>query len=156
MHVKNKCRKLVDRIKISVRVGSVGGQQTSKSQKTKNKNSMNNITETAPVTAVVAPAAEKRGPGRPKTKVTLKRVVLLNGKPVGRGRPNKDGKADRTVVFIPVDQTYDASVHGTGTKYRAGLSQFKLAIKRVDIAKYRKLVNLPATSAAVTAPAAVA
>jgi len=122
----------------------------------KTKNSMNNITETAPVTAVVAPAAEKRGPGRPKTKVTLKRVVLLNGKPVGRGRPNKDGKAERTVVFIPVDQTYNAEVHGTGTKYRAGLSQFKLAIKRVDIAKYRKLVNLPATSVAPTTEAVVA
>lgn len=117
---------------------------------------MKNITETAPVTTVEAPAAEKRGPGRPRTKVTLKRVVLLNGKPVGRGRPNKNGMADRTVVFIPVDQEFDAAVHGTGTKYRAGLSQFKLAIKRVDIAKYRKLVNLPATSAAVPTPAVVA
>jgi hypothetical protein len=114
---------------------------------------MKNITETAPTATVETPVAEKRGPGRPRTKVTLKRVVLLNGQPVGRGRPNKDGKADRTVVFIPVDQTFDATVHGTGTKYRAGLSQFKLAIKRVDIAKYRKLVNLPATSVAVPAPA---
>lgn len=117
---------------------------------------MKNITETAPVATIDAPVAEKRGPGRPKTKVTLKRVVLLNGQPVGRGRPNKDGKAERTVVFIPVDQTYDAAVHGTGTKYRAGLSQFKLAIKRVDIAKYRKLVNLPATSVAPATEAVTA
>lgn len=108
---------------------------------------MKNITEST-ATTTVEPTAEKRGPGRPRTKVTLKRVVLLDGKPVGRGRPQKDNKAERTCVFIPVDQTYDVTVHGKGTKYRAGLSQYKLAIKRVDIAKYRKLVNLPATSVA--------
>lgn len=112
---------------------------------------MKNITENDSVTTIEAAVVEKRGPGRPKTKVTLKRVVLLGGKPVGRGRPLKDNKAERTCVFIPVDQDYDVAVHGSGTKYRAGLSQYKVAIKRVDIAKYRKLVNLPATSAAVPA-----
>jgi hypothetical protein len=118
---------------------------------------MKNITETAATTTVtVEPVAEKRGPGRPRTKVTLKRVVLLDGQPVGRGRPQKDNKAERTVVFIPVDQNYDAAVHGTGTKYRAGLSQFNLAIKRVDITKYRKLVNLPATSVAPATKAVTA
>ena len=112
------------------------------------KQNMKHITETNPTNTVDTVATEKRGPGRPKTKVTLKRVVLLDGKPVGRGRPNKENKGERTCVFIPVDQTYDVAVHGTGNKYRAGLSQYKLAIKRVDIAKYRKLVNLPATSVA--------
>lgn len=139
---------------VELTVSEVNKPPKVKSQKTKQTKNMKNITETAPVTAVESPAVEKRGPGRPKTKVTLKRVVLLDGKPVGRGRPNKTGKADRTVVFIPVDQTFDAAVHGTGTKYRAGLSQFKLAIKRIDIEKYRKLVNLPATSVA-PAPAVV-
>jgi hypothetical protein len=117
---------------------------------------MKNITETAPTAIVDAPVAEKRGPGRPRTKVTLKRVVLLDGKPVGRGRPQKDNKAERTCVFIPVDQTYDLAVHGPGNKYRAGLSQYKLAIKRVDIAKYRKFVNLPATSVAPATEAVTA
>jgi hypothetical protein len=82
----------------------------------------------------------KRGVGRPVTKVTLKRVVLLNGKPVGRGRPSKDGKSERTVVFIPVNETYDPAVHGTGKKYNVGMAQYKLPIKRIDIAKYKKLM----------------
>ncbi len=115
---------------------------------------MKNITEN-PNTNVTVVATDKRGPGRPKTKVTLKRVVLLDGQPVGRGRPNKDGKAKRTVVFIPVDQTYDATVHGKGVPYRAGLNQFRVPIKRMDIAKYRKLVNLPATAVESPAPVAV-
>jgi hypothetical protein len=128
-----------------------------KVKKQKQKNMNKNITETPNTTVgVTQTVAVKRGPGRPKTKVTLKRVVLLNGKPVGRGRPNTDGKEDRRVVFIPVDETYDKAVHGEGTKYRAGLSQFKVPIRRVDIAKYRKLVNLPATAPAKAPEATVA
>jgi len=84
---------------------------------------------------------EKRGPGRPKTKVTLKRVVLLDGKPVGRGRPAKENKGERTVVFIPVDEKFDKSVHGIGKKYIAGLAQYKLPLKRVDLKAFAKLTK---------------
>lgn len=105
------------------------------------------VTETPVNVNITQPA--KRGPGRPRTKVTLKRVVLLNGKPVGRGRPNKNGKSTRTFVFIPIDQTFDVTVHGTGSGYRA--DRCKTPIKRVDIAKFNKLVKLPATAAAVKA-----
>ena len=111
-----------------------------------------NITETSAGTAVVVPVVTKRAVGRPKTKVTLKRVVLLDGKPVGRGRPVKGSKGKRTAVFIPVDETYDVAVHGLGAKYRADKNQFKQPIKRVNISSYRKFVNKPATPAVTTKP----
>lgn len=90
--------------------------------------------------ATMAPVETKRGPGRPRTKMTLKRVVLLDGQPVGRGRPSKTGKGNRTCVFIPVDETYDVMVHGAGKKYSAGLVQYRVPIKRVDLSKWHKLV----------------
>lgn len=87
------------------------------------------------------PVIEKRGPGRPKTKMTLKRVVLLDGSPVGRGRPGKENKGERTVVFIPVNETYNKSVHGVGKKYIAGLSQYKVPIKRIDLKAFEKMTR---------------
>jgi len=108
----------------------------------KQNKSMNGINETVAANVVDnAVETPKRGPGRPTTKVTLKRVVLLDGTPVGKGRPAKDGKSKRTVVYIPVDQTFDVKVHGVGVKYRA--DRAKLPIKRVDIAKFNKLVKTP-------------
>ena len=112
---------------------------------------MKSVTETSASTTVTEPV-EKRGPGRPRTKVTLKRVVLLDGQPVGRGRPAKGSTSKRTYVFIPVDETYDSTKHGAGSRYRAGLNQCKTPIKRVNINSYRKLVNHPSV-AAVVAPA---
>jgi len=83
----------------------------------------------------------KRGPGRPKTKMTLKRVVLLNGKPVGRGRPSKTSSSNRKVVFIPINETYEESVHGVGKKYISGLNQYTHQIKRVDLNNFTKLTK---------------
>ena len=122
-------------------------------QSKKQNNRMTDVTETTPTNTVADVAPEvKRGPGRPKTKVTLKRVVLLNGEPVGKGRPAKEGKANRTVVYIPVEQTFDVNVHGLGVKYRA--DRAKLPLKRVDIAKFAKMVNTPQIKPAeVKAPA---
>jgi hypothetical protein len=80
----------------------------------------------------------------------LKRVVLLDGKPVGRGRPAKNGKGTRTVVFIPDNEKFDVAVHGTGVKFRAGLNQFKTPIKRMDLKTFGKLVTVP-----LTIPAAI-
>ena len=101
-----------------------------------------NETSVVPI-AEVLPA--KRPVGRPRTKMTLKRVVLKDGKPVGRGKPSLEGKGSRTVVFIPVTETYDVTVHGTGVKYRA--ARCKTPIKRVPLATFRQLVNTPATPA---------
>lgn len=102
---------------------------------------MTDIVENIVSTVVDTELTEKRGPGRPKTKVTLKRVVLLDGTPVGRGRPKGDSKGERTVVFIPVDEEYDVNVHGKGKKYIPNLNQYKIPIKRMDISKYQKLVS---------------
>ena len=110
-----------------------------------------NVTENGVNTVLVVDEVKvKRGQGRPRTKMTLKRVVLLDGKPVGRGRPEKDSKGERTVVFIPVNEDFDVAKHGTGKKYLAGLAQYKLPIKRVDLNKYQKMVN--ATASPVEAP----
>ena len=46
-----------------------------------------------------------------------RRVVLAGGKPVGRGKPAKEGRGQRMVVYIPVGMEYDAAVHGPGVKY---------------------------------------
>lgn len=89
----------------------------------------------------VAATVVKRTVGRPVTKVTLKRVVLVNGIPVGRGRPASASKANRTVVFIPIGETFDASKHGTGVKFSAGLKQFSNSIKRMDLKKFAKLAR---------------
>ncbi len=75
----------------------------------------------------------KRKVGRPKTKKSLKRVVLLDGVPVGRGRPTTDSKKRRTIVYIPMDECYDISKHGTGSVYVKGLKQYKWSVKRVNI-----------------------
>ena len=116
---------------------------------------MKSVTENTAVTTVVdGVPAVRPGPGRPKTKVTLRRVVLADGKPVGRGRPVKGSKSNRTYVFVPVGESYDLTVHGVGSQYRPGRAQ--PPIKRVNISSFRKLVNVPATKpvqAVVEAPA---
>lgn len=105
---------------------------------------MDTITENPNIVNIVTASVVKRGVGRPKTKITLKRVVLLDGKIVGRGRPNKDTKGERNVVFIPINETYNVSKHGLGKKYMAGLAQYRLTIKRMDISAFKKLTQVTA------------
>ncbi len=81
----------------------------------------------------------KRGPGRPRTKVTLRRVVLVDGKPVGKGRPVKASKGARTVVYVPVGQKYSKAKFGLGTKFSPKVQ--KLSMKRVDIEKYGNITG---------------
>ena len=61
---------------------------------------------------------EKRHYTKRGTTKMVKRVVLLDGKPVGRGRPSKAGKGKRTVVYIGMDENYNKEKHGIGTEYR--------------------------------------
>lgn len=105
---------------------------------------MDTITENPNNATVTTATVVKRGVGRPKTKITLKRVVLLDGNIVGRGRPSKETKGERTVVFIPIDETYTAAKHGVGKKYMAGLAQYRLTIKRMDISAFKKLTQVTA------------
>lgn len=87
-------------------------------------------------------AARNRNGDAPKRDYTprgttywARRVILLNGEPVGRGRPAKDGKGERKVVYVPVGMEYDVAVHGEGVKYNAHSHRFthkRLAKDSVD------------------------
>lgn len=75
-----------------------------------------------PVAATPGKAArknngEKRDYTPRGTTYWARRVILLNGAPVGRGRPAAEGKGERKVVYVPVGMEYDVAVHGEGVKY---------------------------------------
>ena len=77
---------------------------------------------TAPVAETPGKAARQRNGEKREytprgTTYWARRVILLNGEPVGRGRPAKDGKGERKVVYVPVGMEYDVAVHGEGVKY---------------------------------------
>ena len=81
---------------------------------------VNNGNGMTSVDLVVTPVkVGKRHYTKRGTTVMGKRIVLLNGNPVGRGRPNKLGKGKRMVVYIPVNESYDVNKHGVGMEYRA-------------------------------------
>lgn len=86
----------------------------------KTETTVETLTETpvAPVVETAEPVMAKRAYTKRGTTVPGKRVVLLDGKPVGRGRPSKNGKGKRTVVYIPAGEVYDVAKHGTGTEFR--------------------------------------
>lgn len=65
-----------------------------------------------------------RADGTPKRAYTprnatyhARRIVLLDGEPVGKGRPAKDGKSKRMVVYVPVGMDYNVKLHGPGVKF---------------------------------------
>ena len=62
---------------------------------------------------------EKRSYTPRGTTYWARRVILLNGAPVGRGRPSTEGKGERKVVYVPVGMEYDKTVHGEGVRYNA-------------------------------------
>ena len=100
--------------------------------------------ETAVVIPVVAEVVEKvtkRHYTKRGTTQLGKRVVLLNGVPVGRGRPAKNGKGKRTVVYIPQGETYDVAKHGKGTEFRTARHS---VFKRLKVAN--KVYDLKETS----------
>ncbi len=60
---------------------------------------------------------EKRAYTKRGTTVKAARTVLLDGKPVGQGKPSKEGKNRRMVVYVPVGMKYDEAKHGKGVKF---------------------------------------
>lgn len=84
------------------------------------------------------------------TTIVARRVTLLDGKVIGRGKPAKATKGLRTVVYVPVGQEYNPTVHGLGVKFTPGLVQFRKVFKRIKIADLGKVYNL---TAATDAPA---
>mgnify|MGYP006286661693 CR=1 FL=1 len=99
---------------------------------------------TTPVATPVTPAATVARVRKVKAKssrrkygtgLLVKRVVLLDGKPVGRGKPAKGTLKRRTFVYIPVDATYDVDTYGTGARFSGAESATK-PIKTVDRSKF--------------------
>jgi len=97
-------------------------------------------TDTAPSAETVMETSTKRRRLKYGTGIKVKRVVLLDGKPVGRGKPAKGTTKSRTVVYIPVDATYDVNIYGTGAQYNAyrGSAPIKTVKKETYLAHYPK------------------
>lgn len=97
-------------------------------------------TDTAPTAETVMETSTKRRRLKYGTGIKVKRVVLLDGKPVGRGKPAKGTTKSRTVVYIPVDATYDVNIYGTGAQYNAyrGSAPIKTVKKETYLAHYPK------------------
>lgn len=105
------------------------------------------VAPTAPVDPVdpVAETTVKSKSRRLKygTGIKVKRVVLIDGVPVGRGRPARGTVKSRTYVYIPVDATYDVNVYGTGSTYNAyrGTAPIKTVKKETYLTNYPMAVK---------------
>ena len=85
------------------------------------------------------------------TTIVARRVTLLNGEPVGRGKPSKEARGNRTIVWVPVGETYNPAVHGLGVKFNPNLNQFKKTFRRIRKDDLNKIYNLSSTVAEVVA-----
>jgi hypothetical protein len=94
------------------------------------ENILGGVTENTPVAETPGKAARKRANAKTNTDSAekreytprgttyfCKRVVLKDGKPVGRGRPSEEELKGRMVVYIPKDAEYDEATYGKGVKY---------------------------------------
>lgn len=106
-------------------------------------NTVENTVETV-ITATVTKS--KRKYTKRGTTIVARRVTLLDGKPVGRGKPSKDARGNRTVVWVPVGETYNPTVHGLGVKFNPNLAQFKRIFRRIRKDELAKIYNLSDTA----------
>lgn len=102
-------------------------------------NTVENIVNTEVVKA-------KRKYTKRGTTIVARRVTLLDGKPVGRGKPSKDARGNRTVVWVPIGEAYDVNIHGIGVKFNPNLTQFKKTFKRIRKEDLNKIYNLSETA----------
>lgn len=51
-----------------------------------------------------------------KNTLWVKRVVLLNGTPVGKGRPSKNEKKVRTCLYIPLSEDFGSHTRATAER----------------------------------------
>lgn len=103
------------------------------------------VPETPTAETPTTPVAETSGKSKSRrlkygTGLKVKRVVLIDGVPVGRGRPARGTIKGRTVVYIPVNATYDVAIYGTGSVYNAyrGIAPLKTVKKETYLANYPK------------------
>lgn len=106
-------------------------------------NTVENTVETV-ITATVTKS--KRKYTKRGTTIVARRVTLLDGKPVGRGKPSKDARGNRTVVWVPVGESYNPTVHGLGVKFNPNLVQFKRIFRRIRKDELAKIYNLSDTA----------
>lgn len=104
---------------------------------------MSTVTSTTVVASDVDVKPKRKYTARGTT-VVARRVTLLDGKVIGRGKPAKATKSARTVVYVPMDQEYNPAVHGLGVKFTPGLVQFRKVFKRIKIDDLGKVYNLSA------------
>ena len=76
------------------------------------------------------------------TTVAARRVTLFDGKVIGRGKPANATKSARTVVYVPVGQKYNPTVHGLGVNFTSDLTEFRQLFKRISIVDLGKVYNL--------------
>lgn len=111
---------------------------------------MNTVENTVDIVNTEASTAvkAKRKYTKRGTTIVARRVTLLDGKPVGRGKPAKDTRGNRTVVWVPVGEAYDPTVHGQGVKFNPNLAQFKRTFRRIRKNDLAKIYNLSDTAVA--------
>jgi hypothetical protein len=101
-------------------------------------------------------ANTKRGYTARNTTVVGVRTVLLNGEVVGKGRPSKEGKNQRMVVYVPKGQTYNVAVHGLGVKFNPlthkAIRRLKSANVVVDLATAPVVVEAVSDAPVATEP----
>lgn len=93
------------------------------------------------VKPVVKPDVKRKYTARGTT-VVVRRVTLFDGKVIGRGKPANATKSSRTVVYVPIGQKYNPTVHGLGVNFTSDLMEFSQLFKRINIVDLGKVYNL--------------
>jgi len=76
------------------------------------------------------------------TTVVARRVTLFDGKVIGRGKPANATKSSRTVVYVPIGQKYNPTIHGLGVNFTSDLTEFSQLFKRISIVDLGQVYNL--------------
>jgi len=93
------------------------------------------------VKPAVKPAVKRKYTARGTT-VVARRVTLFDGKVIGRGKPANATKSSRTVVYVPIGQKYNPTVHGRGVNFTSDLTEFSQLFKRISIVDLGQVYNL--------------
>lgn len=122
-----------------------------KKQKTKNMSTVTSTVSSVKPSAkpatkpaakpVVKPAVKRKYTARGTT-VVARRVTLFDGKVIGRGKPANATKSSRTVVYVPIGQKYNPTVHGRGVNFTSDLTEFSQLFKRISIVDLGQVYNL--------------
>ena len=101
-------------------------------------------------------STETKTKKRSKLTLWVNRIVLLNGEPVGKGRPNKYEKKTRTCLYIPISQSYGShTLASLEREYNPGSNpEQRKQFKRTTKASLKPVVREEAPVVAVNEPEA--